>query len=114
MGQRSRDQSPATRFLASLCCTIVQARLHEENERCLLYLDVSTRKPLIATAEKQLLDRHTSAILDKVGKWHSCISQLGFALPSCFLCFMLFVSMHPVAAMFSLCGQTYITFVVWW
>ncbi|CAK9867204.1 unnamed protein product [Sphagnum jensenii] len=43
----------------------VEARLHEENERCLLYLDVSTRKPLIATAEKQLLDRHTSAILDK-------------------------------------------------
>jgi cullin-4 len=65
MGERRRDQSAVTRFLASLCCTIVQARLHEENERCLLYLDVSTRKPLIATAEKQLLDRHTSAILDK-------------------------------------------------
>ncbi|KAL3702128.1 hypothetical protein R1sor_020150 [Riccia sorocarpa] len=43
----------------------VEARLHEENERCLLYLDASTRKPLVATAEKQLLDRHTMAILDK-------------------------------------------------
>ncbi|OAE23478.1 hypothetical protein AXG93_285s1350 [Marchantia polymorpha subsp. ruderalis] len=43
----------------------VEARLHEENERCLLYLDASTRKPLVATAEKQLLDRHTVSILDK-------------------------------------------------
>eukprot|EP00249_Psilotum_nudum_P024027 c29065_g1_i1 orf=1219-3690(-) len=43
----------------------VEGRLHEEHERCLLYLDASTRKPLIATAEKQLLERHTTAILDK-------------------------------------------------
>lgn len=43
----------------------VEIRLHEEHERCLLYLDVSTRKPLIATAERQLLERHISAILDK-------------------------------------------------
>lgn len=43
----------------------VELRLHEEHERCLLYLDASTRRPLIATAEKQLLERHTSAILDK-------------------------------------------------
>eukprot|EP00250_Pteridium_aquilinum_P020558 c24859_g8_i1 orf=824-2758(-) len=43
----------------------VEARLHEEHDRCLLYLDASTRKPLVATAEKQLLDRHTSSILDK-------------------------------------------------
>ena len=41
-------------------------RLHEEHERCLLYLDASTKKPLISTAEKQLLERHISAILDKV------------------------------------------------
>lgn len=45
---------------------ILQTRLHEEHERCLLYLDASTRKPLIASAEKQLLERHISAILDKV------------------------------------------------
>ncbi|GKU92578.1 hypothetical protein SLEP1_g6287 [Rubroshorea leprosula] len=43
----------------------VEIRLHEEHERCLLYLDASTRKPLIATAEKQLLERHIPAILDK-------------------------------------------------
>ncbi|PKU72713.1 cullin-4 [Dendrobium catenatum] len=43
----------------------VELRLHEEHERCLLYLDANTRKPLIATTEKQLLERHTSAILDK-------------------------------------------------
>ena len=44
----------------------MQIRLHEEHERSLLYLDASTRKPLIATAERQLLERHISAILDKV------------------------------------------------
>nr|BAW00391.1 cullin 4 [Petunia x hybrida] len=43
----------------------VEVRLHEEHERCLLFLDASTRKPLIATAERQLLERHISAILDK-------------------------------------------------
>ncbi|KAF6142827.1 hypothetical protein GIB67_002691 [Kingdonia uniflora] len=43
----------------------VELRLHGENERCFLYLDESTRKPLVATAERQLLERHTSAILDK-------------------------------------------------
>ncbi|RYR17110.1 hypothetical protein Ahy_B03g061904 isoform C [Arachis hypogaea] len=48
----------------SLCLTI-KTRLQEEHERCLLYLDASTRKALIATAEKQLLERHIPAILDK-------------------------------------------------
>ncbi|KAK6797191.1 hypothetical protein RDI58_004893 [Solanum bulbocastanum] len=43
----------------------VEVRLHEEHDRCLHYLDVSTRKPLIATTERQLLERHISAILDK-------------------------------------------------
>ncbi|CAN6847655.1 unnamed protein product [Brassica oleracea] len=43
----------------------VEGRLHEENERCILYIDPSTRKPLISTIEKQLLERHTIAILDK-------------------------------------------------
>ncbi|XP_078162441.1 cullin4 isoform X1 [Carex rostrata] len=43
----------------------VEMRLHEEHERCILYLEANTRKPLIATAEKQLLERHTSAILEK-------------------------------------------------
>lgn len=48
---------------------MLQTRLHEEHERCLIYLDASTRKPLVATAEKQLLDRHIPAILDKVFVW---------------------------------------------
>ncbi|GBG65908.1 hypothetical protein CBR_g54200 [Chara braunii] len=43
----------------------VETRLHEENERCLQYLDLATRKPLIAVAEKQLLERHTAATLEK-------------------------------------------------
>ncbi|CAA7394007.1 unnamed protein product [Spirodela intermedia] len=43
----------------------VELRLHEEHERCLLYLDGSTGKPLVATAERQLLSCHVSAILDK-------------------------------------------------
>ncbi|KAH7839521.1 hypothetical protein Vadar_005284 [Vaccinium darrowii] len=43
----------------------VEIRLHEEHERCVLYLDANTRKPLVATAERQLLERHISAILDK-------------------------------------------------
>ena len=45
---------------------MLQKRWHEEHERCLLYLDASTRKLLVATAEKQLLECHISAILDKV------------------------------------------------
>ncbi|KAK6932201.1 Cullin, N-terminal [Dillenia turbinata] len=43
----------------------VEIRLHEEHERCLLYLDACTRKPLVAAAERHLLERHISAILDK-------------------------------------------------
>uniref|UniRef100_A0A6N2MLS6 Cullin family profile domain-containing protein n=1 Tax=Salix viminalis TaxID=40686 RepID=A0A6N2MLS6_SALVM len=43
----------------------VESRLNEEQDRCKIYLDISTKKPLIATAERQLLERHISAILDK-------------------------------------------------
>ncbi|KAG0467042.1 hypothetical protein HPP92_018622 [Vanilla planifolia] len=43
----------------------VELRLQEEHERWMLYLDANTRKPLVSTTEKQLLERHTSAILDK-------------------------------------------------
>ncbi|TVU44716.1 hypothetical protein EJB05_04167 [Eragrostis curvula] len=43
----------------------VELRLQEEHERCILYLEANTRKPLIATTEKQLLERHTSAIIEK-------------------------------------------------
>ncbi|KAK4775432.1 hypothetical protein SAY87_023393 [Trapa incisa] len=43
----------------------VEVRLHEEHERCLLYLDAGTRKHLVATTEMQLLEHHIPAILDK-------------------------------------------------
>ncbi|KAL4200513.1 hypothetical protein AMTRI_Chr02g253910 [Amborella trichopoda] len=43
----------------------VELRLHEEHERCFVYLDAATRKPLVLTAERQLLVNHTAAILDK-------------------------------------------------
>ncbi|XP_022848611.1 cullin-4-like [Olea europaea var. sylvestris] len=43
----------------------VEIRLQEEHERCLIYVDPSTRKLLVATVETQLLERYISAILDK-------------------------------------------------
>lgn len=55
--------SSFVRHNGNLC---LQVRLHEENERCLLCLDESTRKPVIAAAERQLLECHISAIIDKV------------------------------------------------
>ncbi|XP_015957880.1 cullin-4 [Arachis duranensis] len=59
-GMKYMQQSDAPDYLKH-----VETRLQEEHERCLLYLDASTRKALIATAEKQLLERHIPAILDK-------------------------------------------------
>ncbi|XLR10706.1 hypothetical protein S83_038644, partial [Arachis hypogaea] len=47
------------------CAYEFHTRLQEKHNRCLIYLDASTRKPLIATAKKQLLERHIPAILDK-------------------------------------------------
>jgi hypothetical protein len=58
-------------------------------------LDAGTRKALIATSEKQLLDRHTSGILEKVqlttefvplvigvvGRYCECNLLSGQALP---------------------------------
>ncbi|KAI7728489.1 hypothetical protein M8C21_011442, partial [Ambrosia artemisiifolia] len=65
----------------------VEVRLHEEHDRCLLYLDASTRKPLVATAERQLLELHITAILDKawillifIFKFHN-INTIGFSQP---------------------------------
>ena len=43
----------------------VQRRLFEEFERCQVYLAAATRKPLIATVELQLLERHMPAILER-------------------------------------------------
>ncbi|KAK4743694.1 hypothetical protein SAY87_010006 [Trapa incisa] len=59
-GMKAMQQSDIPDYLKH-----VEVRMHEEHERCLLYLDASTRKHLIATTEKQLLERHISAILDK-------------------------------------------------
>ncbi|CAN4082018.1 unnamed protein product [Withania somnifera] len=59
-GVKYMQQSDAPDYLKH-----VEVRLHEEHERCLHYLDASTRKPLIETAERQLLECHISAILDK-------------------------------------------------
>eukprot|EP00241_Pyramimonas_parkeae_P003213 CAMPEP_0114239402 /NCGR_PEP_ID=MMETSP0058-20121206/8441_1 /TAXON_ID=36894 /ORGANISM="Pyramimonas parkeae, CCMP726" /LENGTH=764 /DNA_ID=CAMNT_0001351581 /DNA_START=97 /DNA_END=2391 /DNA_ORIENTATION=+ len=42
-----------------------ETRFQEENDRCVHYLDASTRKPLLAVVEKELLERHTSAVLEK-------------------------------------------------
>ena len=47
----------------------VDARLHKEQEQCFLFLDTTTRKNLVATAEKQLLEFHNSEILDMELLW---------------------------------------------
>ena len=43
----------------------LQRRLNEEYERCAMYLDSATRKPLVAVLEQQLLARHVASILEK-------------------------------------------------
>lgn len=43
----------------------VNKRLNEESERLLHYLDQSTKKPLVACVEKQLIEQHLSSILIK-------------------------------------------------
>lgn len=43
----------------------VQRRLDEESERQIYYLDFSTRKPLIAIVEQQLIANHSTALLSK-------------------------------------------------
>jgi len=42
-----------------------EKRLSEEYDRCVNYLDPATRKPLVAATERQLLERHMAAIIDK-------------------------------------------------
>ena len=54
----------------------VDRRLEEESQRIHHYLDHTTRKPLIACVEKQLLEVHIGNILQKgwstlVSKFHS-------------------------------------------
>lgn len=41
-----------------------QTRLSEEFERCSSYLDASSRRPLIAAVEAELVGRHVGSLLD--------------------------------------------------
>nr|CAG4644588.1 EOG090X01NX [Leptodora kindtii] len=59
-GQRLMQEREVPEYLAH-----VDRRLHEENERLLHYLDHSTKRPLIATVEKQLIGEHLVQILQK-------------------------------------------------
>ena len=43
----------------------VEERLQEESDRCNFYLDASTRKQLVLTVEKQLIQEHASMQLDR-------------------------------------------------
>lgn len=43
----------------------VEDRLQEESDRCNFYLDASTRKQLVLTVEKQLIQEHASMQLDR-------------------------------------------------
>jgi cullin-4 len=48
---------------AGLCWCALQKRLEQEFERCQVYLDVISRKPLVRCVEKQLVEHHVLAIL---------------------------------------------------
>ena len=50
---------------AETSSALLQRRLNEEYERCAMYLDSATRKPLVAVLEQQLLARHVASILEK-------------------------------------------------
>nr|CAG4645372.1 EOG090X01NX [Lynceus sp. MCZ IZ 141354] len=59
-GQRLMQELEVPEYLQH-----VDKRLNEENERLLHYLDQSTKRPLVATIEKQLIGEHLSRILSK-------------------------------------------------
>ncbi|NWS96227.1 CUL4A protein, partial [Mionectes macconnelli] len=59
-GQRLMQEREVPEYLHH-----VNKRLEEEGDRVITYLDHSTQKPLIACVEKQLLEEHLSAILQK-------------------------------------------------
>eukprot|EP00753_Platysulcus_tardus_P021034 PLAT8591.1.p1 GENE.PLAT8591.1~~PLAT8591.1.p1 ORF type:complete len:738 (+),score=309.97 PLAT8591.1:37-2250(+) len=59
-GVRLMSELPPPTYLAH-----VQQRLAEENERVTRYLDASSRAPLIAVVEDELLRRHTSELLER-------------------------------------------------
>nr|CAG4647689.1 EOG090X01NX [Moina brachiata] len=59
-GQRLMQEREVPEYLVH-----VDKRLHEENERLLHYLDHTTKRPLIASVEKQLIGEHLTRILQK-------------------------------------------------
>jgi cullin-4 len=59
-GQRLITQLEVPEYIAH-----VDKRLKEETERLLLYLDHSTRKPLILCLECELIEKHLSTLLQK-------------------------------------------------
>ncbi|CAH1781894.1 unnamed protein product [Owenia fusiformis] len=59
-GQRLMQERDVPEYLGH-----VEKRLNEESERLLHYLDQSTKKSLVACVEKQLIEKHLSALLQK-------------------------------------------------
>ncbi|KAE8713076.1 Cullin-4 [Hibiscus syriacus] len=51
----------------------VETRLHEEHERCVLYLDAVTRKPLIATGFMMLMEGHR---IEDLRRMYSLFSRI--------------------------------------
>ena len=69
----------------------MQRRLNEEYERCAMYLDTATRKPLVAVLEQQLLAHHVAAILEKgfdalvrLCRLHTSSTNIAAGVPSVF------------------------------
>ncbi|KAF6264244.1 Cullin-domain-containing protein [Scenedesmus sp. NREL 46B-D3] len=59
-GLRLMEASDVPHYLAHC-----ESRLHQEQERCLHYLEPSSRRPLLQAVEQQLLAAHTPQILAK-------------------------------------------------
>nr|CAG4640653.1 EOG090X01NX [Eulimnadia texana] len=59
-GQRLMQEWEVSEYLLH-----VEKRLNEENNRLLHYLDQSTKRPLIAKVEKQLISEHLTRIIQK-------------------------------------------------
>ena len=60
--QAEREPCNHLRAMAGSC---LQARLGEEYDRCANYLTSSTRRPLVAVVEKQLVAEHLGQILER-------------------------------------------------
>lgn len=57
--------SHACHALLCVLLPILQSRIQQEQERCLHYLDPSSRRPLLHEVEHHLLASHVKQILDK-------------------------------------------------